>query len=132
MYSNQVLKFKGGPKIIKCPPNDMFGQKDEFLMGFAGVAHEMISLMDFFLNPDMGVKIPKIRDTKGLILTKKGIYFFDTPGQWMNIDEKFFALGSGSTTALGAMHAGATTLQAVKAAGKVDPYTGLGYKTLKL
>jgi ATP-dependent protease HslVU (ClpYQ) peptidase subunit len=132
MYSNQVLKFKGGPKIIKCPPNEMFGQKDEFLMGFAGVAHEMISLMDFFLNPDLGMKIPKTRDTKGLILTKKGIYIFDTPGQWMNVDERFHAIGSGSVTAIGAMHAGASTLEAVKVAAKVDLYTGMGYKTLKL
>jgi ATP-dependent protease HslVU (ClpYQ) peptidase subunit len=57
---------------------------------------------------------------------------FDNPSSWMKIDEPFFAIGSGSTTALGAMHAGATTAQAIKAATKVDPFTGMGVKTLKL
>lgn len=132
MYSNQVYKFKGGPKIIKCPPNEMFGQKDDFLMGFAGIAHEMITLMDFFMNPDAGIKLPKTRDTKGLVLTKGGIYMFDVPGQWMKIEEKFMALGSGSISALGALHQGASPLEAVRVASKVDLYTGMGFKTLKL
>lgn len=132
MYSNNVLKFKGAPKIIKCPPNPVYGVKKPFLMGFCGVAAEMISLMDFFLHPTEEQKVPRTKETKGLILTEDGIYYFDYPAQWMQVDEPFFSIGSGSPTALGAMYAGADTRDAIKAAAKVDPFTGLGYKTLKL
>lgn len=133
LYTNRVTKFKGAPKIIKVPAHEAHWTDGDFLMGFAGVAEEMISLMDFYLNPEAyGGRLPRTRETKGLILTKKGIFTFDNPSSWLKIDGPFYSIGSGSPSALGAMHAGATTVQAIKAASKVDPYTGLGVKTLKL
>lgn len=133
MYSNGAFKFKGAPKIIKVQPHDAHWTDGEFLMGFAGVAGEMIQLMDFYLNPEAyNGRCPRTKETKGLILTKKGIFTFDTPGSWMRVDAPFFSIGSGSVYALGAMHAGAAPAEAVKVSAKVDLFTGMGVKTLKL
>lgn len=132
-YSNSVMKFKGASKIIRCPPNEMFGQKEPFLIGFAGVAGEMVQLMDFFLNCDAYGKPPRTKSTYGLILNKEGIYMFDhSPLTWMKIDSKYHAIGSGQSFALGAMATGATPKQAVKAAFNLDTATGFGVKELTL
>lgn len=133
LYTNMSLKFKGAPKVIRVKPHEAHWNDGEFLIGFAGIAGEMISLMDFYMNPEAyGGRLPKTRETKGLVLTKKGIFLFDNPSSWMKVDDGFHAIGSGQTAALGAMHSGASPLDAVKVAAKVDPFTGAGYKSLKL
>lgn len=92
----------------------------------------MISLIDFYQNPEAYGKLPRTRATKGIILVPNGsIYMFDNPSTWMQVKENHWAVGSGSLTALGAMHAGASTKDAIKAAMKVDPFTGGGVKTVK-
>src|ERR1700723_102109 len=48
------------------------------------------------------------------------------------VDAPFVALGSGAPPALGALHAGATALEAVRIAGLVDPYTGTDIESLRL
>lgn len=45
---------------------------------------------------------------------------------------KFFAIGSGAPSAMGAMHAGKSAVEAVKIACKVDPYTRGPVRSLKL
>lgn len=133
LYSNSVLNWKGAPKIIKVKPHEAHWTHGEFIMGFAGIAHEMISLMDFYMNPEAyGGKVPKTRETKALILTKKGIFFFDRPDTWMRVREPYHSIGSGSTFATGAMAVGASTKEAILAATKSDPWTGKGVTTIKL
>lgn len=99
----------------------------ECYVGFAGNVSEWIECLDWFLDPKG--KMPK-NSISLLILTKKGKIYTsgNNAGTLMELDEPFQAIGSGAQAALGAMHVGATTAEAVKAAGKVDPMTGLGVK----
>lgn len=132
-YSNTTVKFKGGPKLAKCKPHELHWPHSEFIIGFAGVAGEMVELMDFYQHPEnYGGKLPRIRDIRGLVLTADGqIFFFDTPRTWMKVDMPYYSIGSGAPMALGALSVGATSREAVLAAGKTDPFTGFGAKTFK-
>lgn len=132
LYSNDVLKFKGAPKVYKMKPHELHWPHSEFLIGFCGIASEMIELIDFYQQPEVYGKLPRTRATKGVVLIPDGtIYMFDNPRTWMEVKEPHWAMGSGNLTALGAMHAGASTKDAIKAAMKVDPFTGGGVKTVK-
>jgi hypothetical protein len=132
LYSNNALKFKGAPKVYKMRPHELHWPHSEFIIGFCGVAEEMIKLIDFYQQPEAYGKLPRTRDTKGVILIPDGsIYMFDSPATWMAVKEPHWAVGSGSLTALGAMHAGAGTRDAIKASMKVDPFTGGGVTTVK-
>lgn len=51
---------------------------------------------------------------------------------WITMDGPFEAWGSGLPAALGAMHAGASALEAVKIAGLVDVYTGGPYDFMSI
>ena len=47
------------------------------------------------------------------------------------MDEPTYAIGSGMHYALGALKTGATPKEAVVAASKLDPMTGLGVKVME-
>jgi len=59
-----------------------------------------------------------------LILSRDGLTIMDCWLRPCKVNEKYFAVGSGSKVALGAMYMGATAEEAVKAASKIDPFTG--------
>lgn len=73
-------------------------------------------------------------DFEGLIIDPKGKVFYYsekclvTPVK----DFGYYAIGSGSTVALGAMYAGATAREAVMAAIKFDVHTGGPIKMVRL
>jgi 20S proteasome alpha/beta subunit len=103
----------------------------DFMIGFAGTANDMVTAAEFFSMPDNFKTVPRIKGLNGLVLTAKGeIYIFDTLDKWLMIDEPYAAIGSGSMFAIGAMSAGAPPKEAIKAASKSDPYTGLGCKVM--
>lgn len=132
LYSNTVMKFKGAPKVYKMKAHELHWPHSDFIIGFCGVAEEMIRLIDFYQHPEVYGKLPRTRETKGVVLTPDGsIYMFDNPSTWMAVKEPHWAVGSGSLTALGAMHAGGDTRAAIQAATKVDPFTGGGVRTVK-
>jgi ATP-dependent protease HslVU (ClpYQ) peptidase subunit len=131
----QQQKMKMDTKIHHIPQNDLIYPDGEFLLGLAGQADICIELADFFKYPETYERAPRIRqgDIIGLILTDKGhLFTFTNPAKWLAIKDPFFAIGSGALTALGALHAGASPRDAVKAAMKIDPFTGMGTKVLKL
>ena len=118
-------------KIFKIDPNpDYF--PEPFLVGFAGDAGEIVDLLDFFEHPEVHQKPPRIRNTQGLVLTASNkIFQFTNPTNWIEINDKYAAIGTGSSYALGALSAGASPKDAVTAATKLDPFSGMGVKTLK-
>jgi 20S proteasome alpha/beta subunit len=127
------MKTKGKTKIFQIDPHPVHYDAEPFLVGFAGAASEIIDVVDFYQNPEVYGKMPRTRNLSGLVLTKSGrIFQFDTPDKWIAVDEKYAAIGTGSLTAMGALIAGATPKQAVAAASKVDPMTGMGIKVFKL
>lgn len=125
------IKIKAKTKIYKLAPHEMHFN-EEFIMGFCGAATEIISVVDFYERPELYKTIPRTKNLTGLVLTKSGnIFTFDNPGQWLAVEGKFASMGSGSPAAYGALYNGATPKQAVQAAMKVDPFTGMGTKTLR-
>lgn len=60
-----------------------------------------------------------------VILHKSGlVQASDQSGVITTLDEPFYAIGSGTKCALAAMHMGATAVEAVEIAAKIDPHTG--------
>ena len=126
---SNAIKWKGKTKIYKFDPHpDVYNE--EFIVGIAGSANDLITVSEFFYNPEAFKRVPKV-NCNGLVLTKSGrIYTFTELDKWLYMDVPFAAVGSGSPAALGALHAGASPKEAVQAAMKVDPFTGLGIKQL--
>jgi hypothetical protein len=125
-----MVKTKGKTKIYMVAPHELHSP-EPFIIGFCGTASDIIDVMDFYEHPENYKRFPTTRNLSGLVLTLSGsIFQFDSPGKWLAVDNKFAAMGSGSPAAYGALHSGATPKQAVLAAGKVDPYTGMGTKLL--
>jgi ATP-dependent protease HslVU (ClpYQ) peptidase subunit len=102
-----------------------------FIVGFAGSADEIIQAVDFFSNPQNYNKVPMVRNLNGLVLTsKQEIYLFARLDKWIRVNDSYAAIGSGSSIAIGAMTAGATVKEAVKAAIKHDINSGFGVKLM--
>jgi len=69
---------------------------------------------------------------EALVLTPEGVYHVDEDCSMAQIQGDWYAIGSGSAAALGALHAGVTLEEAVEIACKVDTYTGLPIQVAKL
>lgn len=125
------MKTKCKTKVYKFQPHELHFPHEPFIVGFCGAATEIVDIVDFYMDPENYKEMPRTRNLSGLILTQSGrIFQFDRPDKWLAVDAKFAAMGSGATTALGALHHGATPKEAVTAASKVDPYTGMGVKVV--
>lgn len=125
-------KFKGASKIFKFQPHELH-YKEPFYIGFAGSSSEMIDVVDWYNHPELYPAFPKIRKLLGLVLTESGkIFYFNHPAKWIACKDGVAAMGSGASIALGALHTGASPKEAVVAASKVDPFTGMGTKVYKI
>ena len=131
MTISGAQKTKCASKIFKVIPNrDYF--PEPFIVGFSGDASEIMDVVDFYEHPEIYQKAPKVKGLHALVLTEGGkIFQFQDPNKWVLMDTKFATVGSGGSVALGAMHVGASPKQAVEAASKVDPFTGMGVKVFK-
>lgn len=131
MTLNMTTKTKAKTKIFKIDPHEMHFH-EPFIIGFCGSASEIIDVVDFYERPEIYERLPRTKNLSGLVLTESGkIFQFDSPGKWLAVDGPYAAMGSGSNVALGALHMGATPKEAVLAASKVDPFTGMGTKVLR-
>ena len=125
-------KLKMNTKIYKYNPHPLTYNKCRFMIGFAGSVDDIITMSDFFYSPDAyeGVQIKLSQGIQGVVLTERGDMFYMTsPEKWMLLKDDVFAIGTGANVALGALNVGATPREAVKAAIKVDPYSGMGVKS---
>lgn len=129
---NGMVQWKGKTKIYKFNAHPDTYPHSDFMVGFAGTANDIITAVEFFSMPDNFKKVPNIKGLTGLVLTaQEDIFMFNDLGRWLGVNEPYASIGSGSPFALGAMAAGATPKEAVKAATARDPFTGLGIKVLK-
>jgi hypothetical protein len=71
-------------------------------------------------------------DFEALVLSSRGLYHYDEYLSGGRVNNAFFAIGSGATCALGALHAGADAEQAVRIACKVDNLSGEPIQIMKL
>jgi len=77
------------------------------------------------------LKFPREAKVEGLILFEQRIWHIDECGEPIELDQDFFAIGSGAHSAMGAMLAGASPIEAVEIACKVDPHSELPVQVLK-
>lgn len=125
--TNYGTKWKCKSKIWRIKPTLAF--PFEFIVGFSGGTNDMLSMIDWFENPTQ--RIPRTANTGGLVLKPDGsIWTFNNPRQWMAVNEPYFAIGSGTDYARGAMAHGATAKQAVQTASRYDAFTGMGVTTM--
>jgi len=78
------------------------------------------------------VPFPDGAVVEGLLLIDGQIVHMDDAGEPLILDQDFFAIGSGANAALGALHAGATPVEAVEIACRVDPNSEPPIQVLKL
>ena len=64
-------------------------------------------------------------DFEALVVTPEGLFFVDGDCSLNEVKDPWYAIGSGSAAALGALHAGATLERAVEIACVVDNGSGL-------
>jgi len=102
------------------------------ILGYAGSAAEGQAFMHWY--EDQTREKPDFNDTTVIVLKSDGTIetweacYFPTIME----DHPFYAIGSGSHFAMGAMYAGADPKEAVKIAAKLDAYSGGRVKVLRL
>lgn len=98
------------------------------IVGFAGEASSALVFHDWYKRPDRKDIPQALRDGSAdfsaLVLTSKGLLEYDKWCRAMTVEDEFYAIGSGTLAALGAMHQGATARQAVAIACRIDPHSG--------
>lgn len=104
-----------------------------FLIGTAGSVAACQSFIDWVKAGDDEDPPPK-GEYNALIVDPRGKVREIENGSVLPVPRgaKFFAIGSGAPYALAAMYAGASAIDAVKIAAKIDTSTGLPVKSLKL
>lgn len=75
---------------------------------------------------------PKLEDIAGLLVDKKRRIWIYEGNIWQRVKMPFYAIGSGSIIAMGALDAGATAVEAVKIAINRDLWTGGKVTAVKL
>lgn len=125
------IKFKSASKLFSFEHPAIY--KAPFVVGLCGDMDLALEVLEFFRNPET-FKLPKnYRGAEFLVLTgDKKLYTFADPRKWLPIGDKFYAIGSGSHFAMGAMGAGKTPEEAVRIASKLDRGSGMGVSTINL
>lgn len=103
------------------------------LIGFAGDISQALVFADWLKTRDS--RLPDIAEEKdwcALVLSAKGVEYWDCSLRPSPIMERYVAIGSGAQFAIAAMDAGATAKQAVSIAIKRDPGCGLPITTARL
>jgi len=62
-------------------------------------------------------------DFTAVVLNKRGLWTWDCWLVPQKVTARFYAVGSGTKAALGALHMGASAVQAVRVACKIDPWS---------
>jgi ATP-dependent protease HslVU (ClpYQ) peptidase subunit len=120
------LKFRLKTKIFEFNQPILYDKP--IYVGLAGNVESFADVLAWFSDPTQYKTPPALKGGEGVILAKDGkiFTFFKSPANWTVIDQNTYAIGSGSHFAMGAMAAGASPIDAVKEAIKLDPSTGMG------
>lgn len=101
-------------------------KKTDVIIGTAGDSSPSLVFVDWYGTnkppPDTFLHIGG--DFLCLVLTPKGLFEYDIYCRGEQVLDDFYAIGSGSPFALGAMAAGKSAYDAVRIAAKFDPFTG--------
>lgn len=103
-------------------------RKDGAIIGVAGETCTSHATMRWFIDgeqspkPDMKTHDPGCNAGAIIVRPNGNVEVHDQFG-WHPVESKHYAIGSGGTLALVAMHLGQTAVEAVKTASKFDIYT---------
>lgn len=106
---------------------------EEAIIGGSGALASIYAFQDWVLGGMDAANYPSQHfvDANFLLVTKKGVYSYESYPRPIKVSIPF-AIGSGSQFAMGAMLAGASSIEAVKIAAKLDPYTNNKVTVLEL
>lgn len=119
---DKIYSFDGHPATYPTP----------YMVGYAGALENCMAILDWLADPTE--KPPRgSKYCSFLALTHDGkLFLFQNPTKWIEIDEPYASIGSGSPIALGALASGKTPKEAVLIASKVDINSGLGVKSYEI
>lgn len=125
-HKSQVVKTWKVPHFADASQN--------WLIGGSGNLTQLQQFLDWWVAPTASnVPCPQLNDCHVLVMSPKGkIALYVNSCTPIELDEKFYSVGSGSDYAMGAMEAGADAKTAVKIASKRDPATGASLRILSL
>lgn len=109
-------------------------RKNDALIGIAGDVAPALIFVDWYgtNGPAPAEFLSANGDFSALVLSKSGMLEFDKWCKGMKIQGRFYAIGSGSKVALGALHMGASAVVAARIACKLDDGCGLPIVTMRL
>ena len=103
------------------------------IYGICGDIEQAIKFLDWRRNPDQKPQFAEISDIEILELTPDArMLRWSSELVGVEIDNDYYAIGSGAQLALGALSMGATPQQAIRIASKWDTSTGTEIQTMKL
>lgn len=122
-----VSSDAGGDRVYRC--HKIF-EKDtlregKVLIGTAGESSPALLFVDWYGTdqPKPTELLESEADIDIVVLSKRGVFAYDKWCRGEKIIDRFYAIGSGTKAALGALHMGASAIQAVAIACKIDPYS---------
>ena len=102
------------------------------LIGYCGNIEHCLKFVEWRRNPDSKPEFSE-RTWEALELTSDGrMLWWSIDLMPIEIEDDYYAIGSGADFALGAMAMGAKPQQAIKVAATYDPGTGPDVQTMKL
>lgn len=127
------MVFKGKHKMLVLEKEVAmaFFNAKKAIVGYAGAADTIGAVFSWLSDPVD--KPPRVKNAELIVLTSnKEIYTSYNLGGWILVDKPFYAIGSGSHFALGALAVGKSTSRSVEVASEHDPGTGFGVTGIKL
>jgi 20S proteasome alpha/beta subunit len=135
-YKDGVLaadrRVTKGDQIVQYKHRKAYKNVEGWLYAGSGTVSDL-KRFEAWAETDDGSKTPPKGDYEGLMVSPEGrVWAVEGGVMWRMTGAKFMAIGSGGPVALGALHAGADAVQAVKIAQLVDSSSGGGvdYVTL--
>lgn len=102
------------------------------LYGVTGVYVDSMAFISW-VKSGKAEDIPSMEHVQAVCISKeRKLYMFDSDPRPYVIDDKVYAIGSGSNFALGALAAGASPRDAIRIAARYDPGTGGRIRSYKL
>jgi hypothetical protein len=112
------------------------GKPFDVIIGLAGESSPGLVFLDWYGSGDPEPEsingAESTADFTALILTPDGLFSADGYCRPEQILDEFYAVGTGSHAAMGAMYSGKTAAEAVEIAAKIDVYTALPLQVMKL
>ena len=108
----------------------LFRVRDGTVAAVVGNYARGVAVVDWLKAGGRGGR-PNTEGTTVLVFSADLITAYENGGRY-DVEPEMLAWGSGAPVALGAMYAGASAMEAVKIAARVDPYTGNRVTTMSV